>query len=98
MKVPALQFRSMLRKTAFALLALGSFLFFAGAAAAKANGSEDCNRRVAYTDLRYREAVEHFGPYSPAARHWAQQRREAYERAAHDRREWREHHRDGDRR
>ena len=97
MKIPAV--RSMLGNTAFAALALGGFLFFAGAPAAKAaNDWDDCNRRVTYTDFRYREAVEHFGPYSPAARHWAHERHEAYERAAHYRHEWREHHRDWDRR
>jgi len=89
MKLPALLFRSILGKTAFAALALGGLLLFAGAPAAKANAWDDCNRRVAYTDVRYREAVEHFGPYSPAARHWAYERRVAYERAQRCRRDWR---------
>jgi hypothetical protein len=89
MKLPALLFRSILGKTTLAALAFGGFLFFAGAPAAKANPWNDCNRRVALTNLRYREAVDHFGPYSPAARHWAFERHEAYERLAHCRRDWR---------
>jgi hypothetical protein len=89
MKLSAVQFRSVLRKTTLAALALGGFLLFAGAPAAKANASDDCNRRIAYTNLRYQEAVEHFGPYSPAARHWAFERHEAYERLARCRRDWR---------
>jgi hypothetical protein len=78
MKLQALLFRSFLGKTALASLALGGFLFFAGAPAAKANPWQDCNRRVAYTNMRYHEAVERFGPYSLAARHWAFERHEAY--------------------
>lgn len=83
-------FRSLRSKLALAALALGGFLLFSGAPAAKANGSDDCNRRVAYTDWRYHEAVEHFGPYSSAARHWAHEHHEAVERCAR----WREHHND----
>ena len=92
MHLPALPFRSILGKSAFAALALGGFLFLTGAPAAKADGWDDCNRRVSYTDWRYHDAVSHFGPYSPAARHWAHERHEAYERLAHYRHEWREHH------
>lgn len=97
MKFPALRFRSILGKTTFAALALGGFLFFAGAPVAKANSWDDCNRRIAYTESRYNEAVEHFGPYSRQARHWAHERNEAYEHREHLRHEWREHHRDHDR-
>ena len=89
MKVPALLFRSILGKAALASLALGGFLLFAGAPAAKANAWDDCNRRVAYTNMRYQAAVEHFGPYSPEARHWAFERHEAYERLGRCRRDWR---------
>jgi len=79
MKLPAMLFRSTLGKTMIAALALAGFLFSAAAPAAKAaNSWDDCNRRVSYTNMRYRQAVEHFGPYSPAARHWAFERREAY--------------------
>jgi hypothetical protein len=67
-------------KTALATFALGGFLFLAGAPAAKAYDRDDCYRRVNYTEMRYRQAVERFGPYSREARHWAHERHEAYER------------------
>ena len=51
-----------------------------------------------YTEYRYHEAVERFGPYSGEARHWAHERHEAYERQEHLRQEYREHDRDYDRR
>jgi hypothetical protein len=89
MKLQALRFHSILSKTALVALALAGFLLFAGAPAAKANAWDDCNRRVAYTEWRYNEAVEHFGPYSREARHWAHERHEAYERLAHCQRDWR---------
>jgi hypothetical protein len=104
MKLPVLRFSSSFRKTALATLALGSFLVLAGAPAAKADSWEDCNRRVSYTEWRYHEAVEHSGPHSREARHWAHERHEAYEhldryRHAHfrDRDAYRYYHRDGDR-
>jgi hypothetical protein len=78
MKLSALHFSSLFGKTVFAALALGGILF-AGAPAAKANSWEECHRRVNYTEMRYREAVERFGPYSREARHWAHERHEAYE-------------------
>ncbi|HKD70687.1 MAG TPA: hypothetical protein VKB61_01085 [Candidatus Acidoferrum sp.] len=90
-------FRFFAAKTMTATAVLGGFLLFAGAGPAKANASVDCNRRVAYTDWRYHEAVEHFGRYSSAARHWAHEHREALERCARYEREWREHRGDGDR-
>jgi hypothetical protein len=77
MKAPALLLRSLLGKAALATVALGGFLCFAVAPAAEASPWQDCNRRVAYTNMRYHEAVEHFGRYSPAARHWAFERHEA---------------------
>jgi hypothetical protein len=77
MKVPTLLFRSILSKVTLAAVALGGFLTFAGAPAAQAYSWQDCNRRIAYTNMRYHEAVAHFGPYSPAARHWAFERHEA---------------------
>lgn len=80
MKIPALQFRSILCKTTFVALALGA-LFFATAPAAKANDWDNGHPRVAYRDWRYHEAIE---------------RREARERAAYYRQEWREHHRERD--
>jgi hypothetical protein len=85
MNIPALFFRSLFAKVTLAAVALGGFLVFAGAPAVQAESSRDCNRRVAYTDMRYHQAVEHFGPYSHAARHWARERREALARC----REWR---------
>jgi hypothetical protein len=89
MKLQTLSFRSMFSKAALATAALGGFLLFAGAPGAKANSWDDCNRRISYADVRYREAVERFGPYSRDARHWAVERREAIERAEHCRRDWR---------
>lgn len=72
MKLPALS--SIFCKVTLATLALGGALFLAGAPAARA---EDCNHRVNYTEWRYHEAIEHFGPYSRQARHWAHERDEA---------------------
>ena len=88
-------FSSFFGKAVTAAVALAGFLLFAGVAPAKANAWEDCNRRAAYTDWRYHEAVERFGPYSSAARHWAHERNEALERCA---RYEREHRGDWDRR
>jgi len=80
---------SLLRKAAVASAVLGGFILFAGAPGAKANAWEDCNRRVAYADMRYHQAVERYGPYSSAARHWAHERYEATERCERLHREWR---------
>jgi hypothetical protein len=89
MKLLPFNLGSILGKAALATAALGIFLA-AGAPAAKANDWDDCNRRIAYTDMRYHEAVERFGPYSSAARHWAHERHEAYERQEHLRHEYRD--------
>jgi heme-degrading monooxygenase HmoA len=89
-------FQSVFGKAALATAALGGFLLFAGAPGAKANDWDDCNRRISYTEWRYHEAVEHFGPYSRDAQHWYHERQEAYQRAEHLRHEYREHHRDRD--
>jgi hypothetical protein len=89
-------FRSVFGKAALATAALGGFLLFAGAPSAQANSLEDCNRRAVYTQYRYNEAVERYGPYSSSARHWAHERHEAVERCERIRQEWREHHRDRD--
>ena len=75
-------FRSFSGKGMTATAVLGGSLLFAGAGPAEANALADCNRRVAYTDWRYHEAVEHFGPYSSAARHWAHEHHEALEHCA----------------
>ena len=80
MRLPVTRRSSLFSKTLLASLVLGAFLLLAGAPAAKANGWEDCHRRVSYTEMRYHQAVERFGPYSSAARHWAQERAEAYAR------------------
>ena len=96
MKLPALSFQSIFGKATLAALALGGFLFLVGAPSAMANDWDNYNRRVSYTEWRYREAVEHSGPYSGQARHWAHERHEAYDRREHYRHEWREHHRDRD--
>jgi len=79
MKLCVVRFSSTLNKTALAAVALGGFLIFAGAPAAKAHDREDCYGRVNYTEWRYHEAVEHFGRYSREARHWAHERHETYE-------------------
>ncbi len=65
-----------------ASVALG-FVTVAGAPGAKANEWDDCNRSVAYTSTRYREAVKRYGPYSQQAQHWAHERHKAYERLEH---------------
>ena len=95
MKLLSSNFANVLGKTALATAALGFFLA-AAAPAAKADGWDDCNRRISYTEWRYNEAVEHYGPYSSQARHWAHERHEAYEHLEHLRHEYREHHRDFD--
>ena len=56
-------FRTVFGKALFATAALGGFLLLAGAPGAKANDWDDCHRRVAYSELRYRAAVERCGPY-----------------------------------
>jgi predicted acyl esterase len=96
MKVPVLRLPCILSKAMLASLVLGGVLVLTGVPAAKADSWEDCNRRVSFTEWRYHEAVEHFGPYSHQARHWAHERHEALERREHLRHEWREHHRDRD--
>jgi hypothetical protein len=93
MKINLHVFRSLFGKSVLASAALGGFLLFAGAPGAKANGWDDCNRRVSYTQYRYHEAAERYGPYSSAARHWAHERHEAYERCDRYRRD---HYRDRD--
>jgi hypothetical protein len=88
-------FRSFFGKTVIASAALGGLLLLAGAPGAKANAWDDCNRRASYTDMRYHEAAERYGPYSGQARHWAHERNEAFERRARLVRE-REHYHDRD--
>jgi hypothetical protein len=63
---------------ALAALTLGGFLFIAGAPSVQAAAWTDCNRRLNYTEMRYRQAVDHFGPYSHEARYWAHERHEAF--------------------
>lgn len=93
MKLHSFNFKSPLGKAALATTALGFFLV-AGAPAAKANDWDDCSRRNSYSEMRYRESVERFGPYSSQARHWDHERHEAYERQQHLRHEYRERDRD----
>ena len=97
MKLHSFNFGSFLGKTLLATAAIGFFLA-AGAPAAKANDWDDCNRRVAYSDWRYHQAIEHFGPYSRDARYWGHERREAFERQTYLRHDYREHYRGYDRR
>ncbi len=80
MKIHLHVFRSLLAKAVLASAALGGLLLFAGAPAAKANGWDDCHRRISYTQYRYNEALGRYGPYSSAARHWAHERHAAYVR------------------
>ena len=100
---------SLLTRMLLAGVLLGGFVLFAGAPSAKANDWDDCNRRAAYADWRYHDAVVHFGFYSPEARYWRHERYEAFARLEWYRRqewrerawrehewrehEWREHHR-----
>ena len=93
MKLPVTQFSSLCSKTLLASLFLGVFLLLTGAPAAQASGWDDCNRRVSYAEMRYQQALERFGPYSSAARHWAYERAEAYAKLERYRRA---HFRDGD--
>jgi hypothetical protein len=65
--------KALFSKTLAALALAG--LLFATAPAAKA---DTCDRRINYTQMRYREAVHRFGPASPAARHWRYERHEAF--------------------
>ena len=88
--------KSVFGKTVLATAVLSGFLLFAGAPSAKANDWDDYNRRAAYSDWRLHESIEHFGYYSPQAAYWRHERHEAYERQAHLRHEYREHHRDRD--
>src|SRR5260370_19323575 len=88
---------SIFGKAFLATAVLGGFLLFAGAPSAKANGWDDCNRRVAYTNWRLHEAIVYFGYYSPQADYWRHERFEAYARLERYRRhesrehEWRAH-------
>jgi hypothetical protein len=83
MKLHTKLFHSFFGKAALASAALGGLLLLAGAPGARANGWEECNRRVAYAEMRYHQAVDRSGPYSGAARHWAHERREAFARCEH---------------
>jgi len=94
--------KSLIGKAALATVALGGFLLFAGAAGAKANGWDDCNRRASFAEFRLQQSIHRFGYYSAEANYWRHERHEAIEyreryRREHERREWREHHRDWDR-
>jgi hypothetical protein len=91
MKLLSCKLTSILGQTALATAVLG-VLLAVGAPAAKAHDRDDCNRRITYTEYRYNQAVERHGPDSSQARHWAHQRREAYERLErlrHEHRDWR---------
>ncbi|HXR33993.1 MAG TPA: hypothetical protein VN830_09815 [Verrucomicrobiae bacterium] len=89
MKLQALFSTSLFRNAALASAVLGGVLLFAGAPGAKANAWDDCNHRAAYTDMRYRQAVAHYGFYSRQARHWAHERDEAKGRCERLRHGWR---------
>ena len=74
-------FRTVFRKAALAAVSLGGFLVLAGAPTTKANDWDDCHRPYVDSNWRCHEAIE---------------RSEARERAAFERREWRELHRGRD--
>lgn len=84
-------------KTALASAALGGLLFFAGTPNAKAADRDDCERRIARTEYRLREAIEDHGYYSRQARHWRHERREAYEHCYRYGDRYYRHYRDYDR-
>jgi len=86
MKLHTQRIRSFFTKSLLATAALGGFLLLSGAPSAKAYDRNDCYRRVNYTEHRYRESVERFGPYSGDARHWAHEREEARARCDYFRR------------
>lgn len=67
-------------KAALATAALSGVLFLAGPPPANAADRDSCERRIAKTDYKLHEAIEHHGYYSRQAEHWRHERREAYER------------------
>jgi hypothetical protein len=76
--------KSVFGKAALAAVALGGFLFLAGAPNAQAREFRD--RPVArYDNFRVHEAVERHGYYSPQANYWRYERREAFEHGWRDR-------------
>jgi len=79
--------KTVMGKAALAALALGGFLFLAGAPSAEARDSDDYHRPVVrYDNWRLHEAREHHGYYSPQANYWRYERHEAFERGWRDRR------------
>lgn len=108
MQVQKRIWNSPLSRMLLATTLLGGMLLFAGTPSAKANDWDDCNRRAAYADFRFHQAVAYFGYYSPQANYWRHERHEAFERLERYRRyawrerawrehewrehEWREHH------
>jgi hypothetical protein len=96
--------QKLLGKAGLATLAMGGFLLLVGAPSAKAQGWDDCNRRVANANYQLHEAIEHYGYFSRAAKYWRHEQHEAYEQLERFQRqearerarrehEWREHER-----
>jgi len=84
--------KSVFGKAALAAVALGGYLFFAGAPGAAAHDRDDYRRpAVRYDDHRLREATEDHGFYSPQSNYWRHERREALEHGWRDRYGWAVH-------
>jgi hypothetical protein len=77
--------KSRFGKVALAAVALGGFLFSAGAPSAEAHDRDECRRAVRYDHRRLHEAIEDHGYYSREANHWRHERHEAVERRGRDR-------------
>jgi hypothetical protein len=78
--------KSVFSKAALAAVALGGFLFFAGAPGAQAHDRDDYRRPVMrYDNWRLHEARENHGYYSPQANYWRYERHEAFEHGWRDR-------------
>jgi hypothetical protein len=92
----------LLGKATLATAALGGFLLFAGAPAAKADDGRDGDRRVDRAEWNLHEAIEHHGYYSRQAEHWRHELREEQERRRREhergaRRDYDQHRYDRDR-
>ena len=64
------------------VILVGGLALFAGAANAKAQDWEDCNRQMAYAKGQLHEAIEDYGYYSRQANYWRHEVHETYERCA----------------
>jgi hypothetical protein len=97
MRVHRHLWKSVFGKTVLPAAALSGLFLFAGAPNAKAANRDDCHRRIARTEYRLDEAIEHHGYYSRQANHWRHERREAYEHCYRGRDRYERRYRDYDR-